>query len=204
MIIIGITGSIGMGKTTIAQMLRRFSFPVFDSDKEVKHILENNHDVKSQIFEIWPNVAIKEDKKIKVDKILLSEIIFSNKKTRKTLEKIIHPQVRKKRDIFIQDNHSSDIVVLDIPLLYETGTDKICDEVFLAYTNPTLQKERVLARKNMNEEIFNFINNAQWDTEKKKKKKPFLVITTYGKLVSFIIITTYLIIIISKRKLFKL
>ena len=204
MIIIGITGSIGMGKTTIAQMLRRFSIPIFDSDNEVKNILENDDNVKSQIIEIWPNVKIREDNRTKIDKTLLSKIIFSKKTNRKKLERIIHPLVKMKRDVFIKNNYNSFIMALDIPLLYETGTDKICDEVFLTYTNQIKQRERVLARANMSEDVFNFINKVQWDTEKKKMKKPYLVTTTYGKLISFILVTIYLIIIIIKKKVIKL
>ena len=85
MIIIGITGSIGMGKTTIARMLEKLSIPVFDSDREVKDILENNSRAKSQINKIWPNVIIKENKKNKIDKVLLSKIIFNDKINRKKL-----------------------------------------------------------------------------------------------------------------------
>ena len=68
MIIIGVTGSIGMGKTTIARMLGQFGMPVFDSDSEVKDILENNDEVKSQICEIWPNVLIKKNNRKEIDK----------------------------------------------------------------------------------------------------------------------------------------
>ena len=164
MIIIGITGSIGMGKTTIARMIHSFGIPVFDSDREVKDILQNNDNAKSQIAKIWPNVIIKENKRSKLDKTLLSKIIFSDKEERERLEKIIHPLVRKRRNIFIKNNHNSYIIALDVPLLYETGTDKICDEVFLAYTNQTKQKARVLARANMSDEIFNAIKKTQWDT----------------------------------------
>ena len=204
MIIIGITGSIGMGKTTIANMLRRLSIPVFDSDSEVKDILENNNQAKSQINKIWPNVIIRENKIKKLDKILLRKIIFSNKKNREKLEQIIHPLVRKKRDDFIKTKQNSFIIGLDIPLLYETGSESICDEVFLAYTSQINQKERVLARENMSEEIFNLIKQTQWNTEKKKKKRPYLVTSSYGKLISFILIIVYLIIIIIKKKVFKL
>ena len=204
MIIIGITGSIGMGKTTIARMIHSFGIPVFDSDREVKDILQNNDNAKSQIAKIWPNVIIKENKRSKLDKTLLSKIIFSDKEERERLEKIIHPLVRKRRNIFIKNNHNSFIIALDIPLLYETGTDKICDEVFLAYTNQTKQKERVLARANMSHKIFNAIKKVQWDTEKKRKKNPYLVTTTYGKLISFLLITIYLINIIIKKKVLKL
>ena len=204
MIIIGITGSIGMGKTTIALMLRRLFIPVFDSDREVKDILENNKKAKSEITKIWPNVIIKENKSKKINKRLLSKIIFSNKKNREKLEKIIHPLVKGRRDIFIRNNHNSFIVALDIPLLYETGTDKICDVVFLTYTSEIKQKERVLLRSNMSEKIFNSIKKAQWDTEKKKKKKPYLITTSYGKYISFILVIMYLITIIMSKKVVKL
>ena len=204
MIIIGITGSIGMGKTTVTCMLRQFLIPVFDSDREVKEILENNEKAKNEINKVWPSVIIKETRKKTINKILLSEIIFKNKKNRKKLEKIIHPLVEKKRDVFIKIHHKSYIIALDVPLLYETGTDKICDEIFLVYTNEIEQKARVLARANMNEEIFNSIKKAQWDTEKKKKQKPYLVTTTYGKLISFLLITMYLIMIIIKKKVVKI
>ena len=192
-----------MGKTTIANMLRRLSIPVFDSDSEVKDILENNNQAKSQINKIWPNVIIRENKIKKLDKILLRKIIFRNKKNREKLEQIIHPLVRKKRDDFIKTKQNSFIIGLDIPLLYETGSESICDEVFLAYTSQINQKERVLARENMSEKIFNLIKQTQWNTEKKKKKRPYLVTSSYGKLISFILIIVYLIIIIIKKKVFK-
>ncbi len=204
MIIIGITGSIGMGKTTIALMLRRLSIPVFDSDSEVREILENNEKAKREITKIWPDVIIKEARRTKINKILLSKIIFRDKKNREKIEKIIHPLVKKSRDVFIKINQSSLIIALDVPLLYETGTDRICDEVFLAYTNENKQKERVLKRANMSEEIFNSIKKAQWDTEKKKKKNPYLITTTYGKLASFLLVIMYLIMVVIKKKVFKL
>ena len=204
MIIIGITGSIGMGKTTVACMLRQLRIPVFDADSEVKEILENNERAKNEINKVWPKVIIKEKRRKKINKILLSEIIFRNKKNREKLEKIIHPLVEKKRNVFIKNYHKSYIIALDIPLLYETGLDKICDEIFLAYTNEIEQKARVLARSNMSEEMFNSIKRAQWDTEKKKKQKPYLVTTTFGKLTSFVLIIIYLIMIIIKKKVVKL
>ena len=71
MIVIGITGSIGMGKTTIAQMLKRFNIPIFDSDKEVKDILENNNLVKNQVCQLWPDVISTQVNEKKIDKKLL-------------------------------------------------------------------------------------------------------------------------------------
>ena len=204
MIIIGITGSIGMGKSTIANMLKQFNIPVFDSDKEVRHILENNDAVKRQIFDLWPDVILTETNKKEIDKKLLSRKIFGNIKYRKTLESIIHPKVKERRNIFIKSVERSSIVALDVPLLYETGTDKVCDDIFLVYTNEEIQKKRVLARSSMTQKKLDLIKKAQWNDQKKRDKDPYLVTTSYGKFVSFVIITSYLIIILFKKKIFKL
>ena len=161
MIVIGITGSIGMGKTTIAQMLRRFNIPIFDSDKEVKDILENNNLVKNQLHQLWPDVILTQVNEKKIDKKLLSIKIFTNKKNREILENIIHPLVHKRRDAFIKREDKSFIIALDVPLLYEIGIDKICDDIFLAYTSEKIQEARVITRKKMRLKKFNLIKNAQ-------------------------------------------
>ena len=204
MIIIGITGSIGMGKSTIAKMLKQFNIPVFDSDNEVRDILENNNIVKKQIYDLWPDVILTETNEKEIDKNLLSQKIFRNIKYRKTLESIIHPKVKERRNIFIKSVEKSLIVALDVPLLYETGTDKICDVVFLVYTNEETQKKRVLARSRMTQKKLDLIKKAQWNDQKKRDKKPYLVTTSYGKFVSFVIITSYLITILFKKKILKL
>ena len=204
MIIIGITGSIGMGKSTIAKMLKQFKIPVFDSDKEVRDILENNNAVKKQIYNLWPDVILTERNEKEIDKNLLSRKIFSNKKYRNILESIIHPQVIERRNIFIKSVEKSPIVALDVPLLYETGIDKVCDAIFLVYTDEETQKKRVLARSNMTKKKLDLIKKAQWNDQKKKDKGPYLVTTSYGKFVSFIIITSYLITILFKKKILRL
>ena len=79
MIIIGITGSIGMGKSTIANMFKQFKIPVFDSDKEVRDILENNDAVKKQIYDLWPDVILTETNEKVIDKNLLGRKIFGQK-----------------------------------------------------------------------------------------------------------------------------
>ena len=204
MIIIGITGSIGMGKSTIAKMLKQFKIPIFDSDKEVSDILDNNDAVKKQIYNLWPDVILTERNEKEIDKNLLSRKIFGNIKYRKTLESIIHPKVKERRDIFIKRVERSTIVALDVPLLYETGTDKVCDDIFLVYTNEETQKKRVLARSSMTQIKLDLIKKAQWNDQKKRDKDPYLVTTSYGKFVSFIIITSYLITILFKKKILRL
>jgi len=204
MIIIGITGSIGMGKSTIANMLKQFKIPVFDSDKEVRDILENNDVVKKQIHALWPDVILTETDEREIDKNLLSKKIFSNRRYRKTLENIIHPEVKERRNSFIKSEEKSLIVALDVPLLYETGTDKVCDDIFLVYTDDETQKKRVLARSSMTQKKLDLIKKAQWSDQKKRDRDPYLVTTSYGKLVSLVIITGYLIIILFKKKILKL
>ncbi len=204
MIIIGITGSIGMGKSTIANMLKQFKIPVFDSDKEVRDLLENNNAVKKQIFNLWPDVILTQRNEKEIDKRLLGRKIFSNKKYRKILESIIHPRVMERRNVFIKSVEKSLIVALDVPLLYETGIDKVCDDIFLVYTDEETQKKRVLARSNMTQKKLDLIKKAQWNDQKKKEKGPYLVTTSYGKFVSFIIITSYLITILFKKKILRL
>ena len=204
MIIIGITGSIGMGKSTIANMLKQFNIPVFDSDKEVRDILENNNAVKKQIYDLWPDVILTETNEQEIDRNLLSRKIFGNIKYRRILESIIHPKVKERRNVFIKSVEKSPVVALDVPLLYETGADKVCDDIFLVYTNEETQKKRVLARSSMTQKKLDLIKKAQWNDQKKRDKNPYLVTTSYGKFVSFVIITSYLITILFKKKILKL
>ena len=96
-----------------------------------------------------------------------------------------------------QDRH---IVGLDVPLLYETGTSKICDYIFLVNACKKIQKKRVLARPNMSEKKFDQINNSQWTFEKKKKEGAFIINTSYWKILSFISVLFYLLRIIINGK----
>lgn len=200
MIVIGITGSIGMGKSTISSMLKFFKIPIFDSDKEVKRILEKNELVIGKIQRTWPDVVFLEKEQKKINKVFLGNKIFSNKRNRELLEKIIHPIVNEKRVQFIHEHYKSKIIGLDVPLLYETKTNEICNFIFLVNTSKKIQQRRVLKRPKMTKEKFNCINNAQWSYEKKKKKKPFIINTSFGKIFSFIQVLLYLTIIITYQK----
>ena len=192
MIIIGITGSIGMGKTTVSNMLRILKIPVFDSDKEVREILEKNHNVIEKISKIWPDTVSSYQMQKKIDKTILSNKIFISKNDRKKLENIIHPLVKKKRNLFLKNFKKFSIVGLDVPLLYETQMDKMCDYVFFVNTTKKIQKKRVLARPNMSQKKFELINDTQWSYEKKAKEKPFIINTSFGKTITFIVMLFHL------------
>ena len=196
MVVIGITGSIGMGKTTVSNMLDMLKIPVFDSDKKVKEILEKNQNVRKKILKIWPDTISDNHNKEKIDKVALSNKIFKSNRAKEKLESIIHPIVKRERTIFLDKFKGYSIVGLDVPLLYETGTDKECDYIFLVNTTKSIQKKRVLMRPNMTEKKFELINNSQWSFNKKTiNSRPFIISTSYGKTVTFFIVLYYLFII---------
>jgi dephospho-CoA kinase len=188
--IIGITGSIGMGKSTISSMLTKLGIPVFDSDKQVSKVLENNRKIITKIGLKWPHAVIINDREISVNKKVLGDIIFSNLSDKIFLEKLIHPIINQERDLFIQQNINHSLIALDVPLLFETKLHKICDFIFLANAKSDIQMSRVLKRKNMTHEKFDLIKKNQLSNEERKKLSSniFVVSTNYGKLVSLILI----------------
>ena len=204
MIIIGITGSIGMGKSTIASMLKFFGIPIHDSDLVVKGLIETNALVLKKIKKNWPEVIDIIDSKEIINKEKLSKLIFNDIKCKENLEKIIHPLVNKKRKMFLKKYESKkNIVGMDVPLLYETGLNKICNYIFLALTSEANQAKRVLRRKNMTKDKFILIKENQWSDEMIKEQKPYIINTTYGKILVFILLTFLLLTIFFKEKVLK-
>ena len=205
MIIIGITGSIGMGKSTIASLLKFFDIPIHDSDLVVKGLIETNALVLKKIKKNWPEVIDIIDSKEIINKEKLSKLIFNDIKCKENLEKIIHPLVNKKRKMFLKKYESKkNIVGMDVPLLYETGLNKICNYIFLALTSEANQAKRVLKRKNMTKEKFKLIKENQWSDEMKKEQKPYIINTTYGKILVFILLTFLLFTIFFREKVLKI
>ena len=205
MIIIGITGSIGMGKSTIASMLKCFNIPIHDSDHEVKKMLENSRLVIEKIKKEWPNVIdIKEGKEV-VNKSNLGEIIFKNIDCKIKLEKILHPLIHQKRDKFLQKYKTKKLIIaIDVPLMYETGLNKMCDYIFLALTSEENQKKRVLRRSNMTEAKLLLVKKNQWSDKMKKSQNPYVINTSYGKLFTFFLVSYYLSTIFFKEKFIKI
>ena len=197
MVIIGITGSIGMGKTTIAKILNFCKIPIFDADEEVKKILDNNVSIINKIKSKWPECIYLQNNKEIIDKKKIGKIIFNNTKEKEKIEKIIHPIINKKRNIFLQEKKKDKfrLVGLDIPLLYETKTNKICNYILLASASESTQKDRVLKRDGMTIDKFNKINKNQLSDCFKRKQKPIIISTEFGKIITFISVIFYIILI---------
>ena len=184
---IGITGSIGTGKTTIANIFALFNIPIFNADREIKNILRKN-EIKKKLKDIWPLVI----KKNHIDKLKLREIIFSNNTEKTKLEKLLYPYLSIEFKKFETNNYKEKILVYDVPLIYETRTEKIYDIILLAHCSKKVQRERVLTRDKISNTLFEKILASQLSFEDKIKFEP-KVVNTNNKLLTLIQICLLLI-----------
>ena len=176
MIVAGLTGSIGMGKSTTAQMFRDESIPVYDADATVHALYEN--EAVALIEAEFPGTT----KNGSVDRKLLSGQVIGKPERMKALEAIIHPLVREKELGFRQNQNEAgaELIILDIPLLFETGGDRRVDKVIVVSCSPEEQRRRVLARDEMTEEKFLAILKKQTPDEEKRMKADFVIDTDKG------------------------
>ena len=145
MLILGLTGSIGMGKSTTAKLFAEAGVPVYDADAAVHQIYEG--EAAPAIEAAFPGTTVDG----KVDRARLSGQVVHNPAAMKQLEQIVHPMLGASRKKFFEDAEAAGVpvVVMDIPLLYETGGEKRVDAVVVVTTTPEAQRERVLARGTM-------------------------------------------------------
>lgn len=179
MIILGLTGSIAMGKSTAAAMLQHMGVHVHDSDAAVHAIYKNDKEFYKQVALNFPNAV----KHRKIDRKKLAEIIYSDAEQKRLLEGLLHPKVRDSQQRFLKKCRrlNRKIAVLDIPLLYETGAEQRCDYVLVVTAPYPLQKMRVLARPNMTEEKFIKILNSQMSDNEKRARANFVVSSGLGR-----------------------
>ncbi len=175
MIIIGLTGSIGMGKTETAKIFSNLGIPVYDADASVHKIYQSGQIGALAIKKLFPE-AIAVDGS--VDREILGGIVVGNKTNIKKLEKIIHPLLKEDRSAFFEKNKNKKTVVLDIPLLLETKGESQVDYVVVVSTSKNIQKKRVLERPNMTEDKFKKILLSQMPNEIKCKKADFVIDTS--------------------------
>lgn len=175
MIKIGLTGSIGMGKSETAKIFLSLGLPVYDADEAVHRLYKKGNKGSEAVKLLFPNTITTEGD---VNRVLLGEAVVGNSENLKKLETVIHPLVADDRSYFFEKNINAKIVVLDIPLLFETGGDKFVDHTVVVSTSKNIQKKRVLARPNMTEEKFKKILSKQIPNEEKCKRADFVIDTS--------------------------
>jgi len=176
--IIGLTGSIGMGKTTTAAMFKDAGCPVFDADRAVHSLYEKGGAAVPLIRAVFPD-AIKDGS---IDRAVLGQHMRADPLNLKVLESFIHPMVGKLRAEFIAraQKDKADIIVFDVPLLFETGGDKHVDIVVVVTAPKAVQRERVLKRAGMSEDLFKSLLARQMPDAEKRKRADILIFTDKG------------------------
>jgi dephospho-CoA kinase len=176
MIVLGLTGSVGMGKSATAKMFADEGVPVFDADAAVHRLYEG--EAASLIEAAFPGTVSAG----RVDRERLSRAVVGNNEAFAKLEAIIHPLVRKAREEFLAAAKAkgSQVAVLDIPLLLETGGERKVDKIVVVSAPHSVQKERVLARPGMTEEKFSAIVAKQMPDSEKRKHADFVIDTSRG------------------------
>lgn len=182
MIVLGLTGSIAMGKTTVARQFEACGVPVCNSDTLVHMLMGEGGEAVEAVGELFP----KARKGNHIDRALLGAEVFGNNTKMKQLEAVLHPLVSKHEERFIRwaRVHKHKVVVLDIPLLFETGRETRCDYTVVVTAPSFLQKARALTRRNMTEERFKTILKLQMKNSEKIKRADFVVFTGLGKSLS--------------------
>ena len=185
MMVVGLTGGIASGKTTVVKFLKNKGFAVHDSDLVIKKAYNKpTHKFINYLKKIKLKDAIK-DKKI--NKKLIREEIFSNTKKRKLLEAYLHNDVKKSRDNFLKTHkkRKTRAAFLDIPLLFENKLDKICDYTILLYAPIKIREKRAIKRKGMKREILKKIISSQLGDKIKRNKADFVISTATTKAQTF-------------------
>ena len=176
MIVLGLTGSIGMGKSTTAKLFAEAGVPVYDADAAVHALYEG--EAAPVIEATFPGTTANG----KVDRNRLSARVVHDATAMKRLEDIVHPLVGAARQKFLRaaEQSGAPVTVIDVPLLFETGGEKRVDAVVVVTTTPEIQRERILARPNMTDQKLDAILARQMPDAEKRKRADFLVDTSHG------------------------
>ena len=198
-IVVGLTGGIASGKTTTIFFLKRKGYAIHDSDAAVKKIYSN----PSKIFLKYLKLIGLSDsiKEKKIKKEIIREVIFNNQIKKTKLEKFLHNEVKKSRNEFLKKHKKkkTKIVILDIPLLFETKLEGICDYTILLYLPKKNKIQRAMLRKGMTKKILLKIIKNQKKDIYKKKKADFIINTTKPKKQTFNMILEIINSIIDKN-----
>ncbi|HVL30139.1 MAG TPA: dephospho-CoA kinase [Sphingomicrobium sp.] len=174
---IALTGSIGMGKSTVATMFQQAGIPVFDADAEVRKMQAYGGLLVEEIGQRFPGTVVDGA----VDRERLSAFVLTDRDQLAALEMIVHPAVVRARERFIDENRGAPALLFEIPLLFETRAEGDFDKVIVVSAPPEVQRQRVLAREGMNEAKLAGLLARQLPDDEKRERADF-VIDTRGSL----------------------
>jgi dephospho-CoA kinase len=174
--VLGLTGSIGMGKSTTAKLFAEAGVPVYDADATVHMIYEG--EAAPAIEAAFPGTTVGG----KVDRSRLSAQVVNDPAAIRRLEQIVHPMLRAYHQKFLEDAERSGapVAVVDVPLLFETGGEKRVDAVVVVTTDPDIQRQRILAREDMTGEKLDALLARQMPDPEKRRRADFVVDTSHG------------------------
>ena len=175
MLLVGVTGSIGMGKSTVAQMFKEHGYGVYNADDTVHYIYENDEEVIEKVERQFPGST----KNGAVNRLALRDILNKDPDKFRDLEQIVHPVTRKYQIIYIKKliEEGKMGCVLDIPLLFETGGEKYVDVSVVVTASEATQQSRVVLERKVPLEIFNAIKDQQMPDREKLKKADYIIST---------------------------
>ncbi len=171
---VALTGSIGMGKSTVAAMFAARGVPVFDADAEVRALQGPGGELVAPIAARFPD-AMRDGA---IDRDMLAALVLANRDELSVLEMIVHPKVTERREEFIRNHRGAPILLFDIPLLFESGSDRAFDTVIVVSAPADVQRNRVLARPGMNLDKFEKIMARQTPDNVKRDRADFIIDTS--------------------------
>jgi dephospho-CoA kinase len=177
--VVGLTGSIGMGKSTLSRMVRQMGIPLHDADATVHRLMAPGGKAVDAIAQAFPGVLTKTGA---IDRTALGGKVFGNTPALRRLEAILHPLVGADKAAFIRraQRRNRPLVVLDVPLLFETKGDRSCDVVLVVSAPAFLQKQRVMARPGMTAETFQRVLSRQMPDAEKRRRADYVIPSGLG------------------------
>jgi dephospho-CoA kinase len=174
--VIGLTGSLAMGKSETARLFAEEGIPMHDADAAIHKLYGKGGAAVEKIAAVFPQ-AVKEGA---VDRKMLSGLVADNPDALKKLEALVHPIVAAERAAFLKARRDEEIVLLDIPLLFETGAESVLDAVVVASAPSDVQRARALARPGMSEAKFAALSSRQMPDVEKRARAHFVIVTDKG------------------------
>lgn len=175
-VVVGLTGSMGAGKSTAVAMIKKMVIPVFDSDEAVHRLMRDNTEMKAVFYRKYPQSIVNDQ----VDRSVLSGLIKNRRLDVRELEKIIYPFLEWELQAFFARHRFEPVVVLDVPLLFEAGWNRFCDKVIVVTAPAAILKKRVFERPGMTEEKYAALTARQMPDGEKCSKADYVIETQNG------------------------